>query len=136
MNDNGKIVYFTRLGAICIASALTAALSGCGSSAYSDSIVKPKPPVLPPLPPVKSCPCTVTVSWVAPTQNTDGSALTDLTGYQLSIWPPARQINVDIGLTTYVVTDLPTGTSYFAMRAINSQRVESVMSNTAWVILP
>jgi hypothetical protein len=65
------------------------------------------------------------VSWEAPTANTDGTALTDLSGYRIYYGSSAEdlghtvQINT-IGLQTYVIDDLAPGTWYFAVKAVAS----------------
>lgn len=77
-----------------------------------------------------------TLSWQAPTQNTDGTALTDLASYKIYYGTSAgnypNQITIDNpGLTTYVVENLPADTYYFVSTAINSSGVESNYSNVA-----
>lgn len=79
---------------------------------------------------------TATLSWSAPDQNTDGSALTNLSGYRIYYGTDAQSltqsVNVDsAGITTYVVTNLGTGTWYFAISAYNAAGVESNASNIA-----
>ncbi|HEU4618757.1 MAG TPA: putative Ig domain-containing protein [Gammaproteobacteria bacterium] len=77
-----------------------------------------------------------TLSWTAPTQRTDGSALTNLAGFKV-YWgnqPGSYPNSVTIdnpGITTYVVESLTAGTWYFAMTAFDSEGVESSFSNTA-----
>jgi hypothetical protein len=75
-----------------------------------------------------------TLSWAAPDQNTDGSALTNLAGYRIYFGTSANDLNqvidiANVGLTTYVVDDLSTGTYYFSIRAYNTTGVESALSN-------
>jgi hypothetical protein len=72
----------------------------------------------------------VTLTWTAPTQNTDGSALTDLAGYEIFYGNTAgamtNAITVNtVGMLTYVVTGLSPGTWYFTIRAVNSAGVRS-----------
>jgi hypothetical protein len=77
-----------------------------------------------------------TVTWVPPTQNADGSALTNLAGFKVywgttqGSFPNSVTLN-NAGLTTYVVESLVPGTYYFATTAFNSSGVESNRSNTA-----
>ena len=74
-----------------------------------------------------------TVSWEAPTTNTDGSPLMDLTGYRIYYGSSPEnlghsvQINT-IGLQTYVIDDLQAGTWYFAVMAVASNGTESSLS--------
>jgi len=75
-----------------------------------------------------------TLSWTPPTQNTDGSALADLTGYNLYYGTSSTTMTnkvaiTNAGLTSYVVGNLGTGTYYFAISAYSSTGVESAMSN-------
>jgi len=83
----------------------------------------------------------VTLTWSAPTQNTDGSPLLDLSGYKI-YWGTASgsyENSVTLnnpGLTTYVVENLTGGTYYFAATAINSSGVESSLSNEASKAVP
>jgi hypothetical protein len=74
-----------------------------------------------------------TVSWAAPTRNTDGSTITDLGGYVIhhGLSPNALTSTVRIanpGISSYVIDNLSTGTHYFALTAFNSSGVESAMS--------
>lgn len=77
-----------------------------------------------------------TLSWTAPTQNEDGSALTDLAGYKL-YWgtePGSYPNSVTIdnpGITTYVVENLTAGTYEFVATAFNTSGVESRFSSSA-----
>lgn len=77
-----------------------------------------------------------TVTWTPPTQNTDGSALTNLAGYQIVYGTSAAALTQAIQVpspstTTYTVTNLPTGTWYFAVKAYNSANTYSDISNVA-----
>ena len=75
----------------------------------------------------------VTLNWVPPTQNSDGSALSDLAGYTIYIGKSSgsyeQQIQVDNpGITTYMVENMSPGTYYFAATAFNTSGVESTFS--------
>jgi len=75
------------------------------------------------------------LSWTPPTQNTDGSPLTDLDGYKI-YWGSApgsysNSTTVGAGLTSYMVEGLTPGTWYFAATAVNSTAIESTFSNVA-----
>jgi hypothetical protein len=81
-----------------------------------------------------------TLSWSAPTENTDGSALTNLAGYKLywRIGSGAYQNPVTISnpsVTTYIVENLAPGTYEFVATAFNSQNVESDHSASATIIV-
>jgi hypothetical protein len=80
-----------------------------------------------------SAPAALTLSWDAPTENADGSALIDLKGYKLHYGSASRTYADTIqvsnpGLTTYVVQNLPAGKYYFAITAYNSTGQESALS--------
>jgi hypothetical protein len=74
-----------------------------------------------------------TLSWDAPLNNVDGSALTDLAGYKLYYGrDPGNYGNKILienpGVTTYVVENLVADTYFFAVTAINESGVESRFS--------
>jgi Putative Ig domain len=77
-----------------------------------------------------------TLSWQPPTQNTDGSPLTDLAGYKVH-WgtSPNSYANVEVinnpGITSYVVGNLTPNTYYFVATAFDSLGLESTYSNMA-----
>jgi hypothetical protein len=76
---------------------------------------------------------TVELSWLPPTSNTDGSVLTDLAGYRVVYGTSASALNTTVqlsaGLTSYVISNLTSGTYYFAIKAYNSAGTESALSS-------
>jgi ABC-type oligopeptide transport system substrate-binding subunit len=83
---------------------------------------------------------TLTVSWKAPAQNSDGTPLGDLVGYTIFYGPApntytsAIPIN-DPAATRYVVTGLRPGTTYyFAISATNSSGHHSLFSGEAHAV--
>lgn len=79
-------------------------------------------------------PRSVVLHWTSPTQNTDGSALTNLTGFQIHYGTRSttlsRVINVpDPKATAYTVRPLTPGTYYFAITAMNSAGAQSSRSS-------
>jgi PKD repeat protein len=83
----------------------------------------------------------VTLNWTPPTQNTDGSALTDLAGYRIGYGQSANDLSkvitlMNAGLTSAVIESLTAGTWYFAVKAVNAAGVESdysaVASKSVW----
>ena len=77
-----------------------------------------------------------TLSWTAPTENTDGSTLSNLAGYRILYGTSASSLTNTIvinnaSVTTYVVENLSPATWYFAITAMNSQGAESSNSNVA-----
>lgn len=76
---------------------------------------------------------TAILEWTAPTQNTDGTALTNLAGYKIQWGTSAGTLSNTFTLaqpaaTTYTVTGLTPATWYFGIRAYNSANVESDLS--------
>lgn len=82
-----------------------------------------------------------TLSWTAPTQNTDGTALTDLAGYRLysgTVQGGPYELAGDVdnpSVTSFIVQPLSTGTWYFAATSYNAIGVESAFSNEAMKVL-
>ena len=75
-----------------------------------------------------------TLSWTPPTENTDGSNLSNLAGFRIQYGtsPTALTQTIQIsnpGVVTYDVTGLNAGNWYFAIRAYNSSGAESANSN-------
>ncbi|HEX4268136.1 MAG TPA: putative Ig domain-containing protein [Steroidobacteraceae bacterium] len=78
-------------------------------------------------------PSAVTIAWTPPTENTNGSVLTNLAGYHLYYGTTQSNLTkvVDItnpGLAAYVLSDLSSGTWYFALTSVNTAGVESTRS--------
>lgn len=74
-----------------------------------------------------------TLSWLPPTENTDGSPLLELAGYRLYWGQQSGNYTKSIsitnpGITTYVVENLASGTHYFTATAVNGSGVESAHS--------
>jgi len=77
---------------------------------------------------------TAVVSWTAPTQNTDGSTLTDLKGFRIYYGLPTsatRTVDVDKTITSYSFDKLAPGEWFFYLTAISAAGQESQSSNTA-----
>ena len=75
----------------------------------------------------------VTLSWMPPTENDDGSTLRDLAGYRIYVGQSANALNRMIplnnaGLTRYVIEDLSPARWHFAMTSVNSRGKESQRS--------
>jgi len=82
---------------------------------------------------VASAAGSATMSWMPPTENNDGSALTDLAGYQIAYGPDADDLSStvtirDPSINTYVIENLTPGDWYFAVAAVNSKGVSSDLS--------
>lgn len=75
-----------------------------------------------------------TLTWLTPTENTDGTALDDLAGFRIRYGrDPGEMTEVQSipspGITSAVVEDLAHGTWYFTLSAFNRAGVESEPSN-------
>ncbi len=76
----------------------------------------------------------VTLEWLPPQSNTDGSAASDLAGYVI-YWGTEpgsydQQVVIEtVGLTAYVVDSLRPATYYFTATAFNAAGIESDFSN-------
>ena len=71
-----------------------------------------------------------------PTENSDGTALTDLAGYRIYYGRSASALDQVVaignpGLTSYLVENLSPARWYFSMTTLNSRGVESGRSATA-----
>jgi Fibronectin type III domain len=76
------------------------------------------------------------LSWMPPTENTDGSVLADLAGYEIRYGRSSTELSATIDLTNpslnrYLVENLSAGTWYFAVTSVNSQGARSAPSNVA-----
>ncbi len=76
---------------------------------------------------------TATLSWTAPTENTDNTPLEDLAGFKIHYGTASGNYSevIDVndpGLTEYVVENLGQGTWYFVVTAYNSLGIESAPS--------
>lgn len=81
------------------------------------------------------------INWTPPTQNVDGSTLTDLDGFYVSYGRAANLLDqrVDVtnqGLTTATVSNLASGTWYFAVSAYTTSGATSEISNVATKTIP
>ena len=120
----------------CAVAALGFALSGCGgggsapaSSAAATSQANTADSNLP-----TASSGAVTINWTAPTENTDGSPLTDLSGYDIHYGTKSGNYTQSVsvsnpGIATYVVDNLTPGTYYFSVSAVNSAGTESPLSS-------
>jgi hypothetical protein len=76
----------------------------------------------------------VTLSWDPPTDNTNGTPLTNLGGYKIYYGTNSQEYSNTIavsnpGLTTFVIDSLTVGaTYYFAVTAVSQAGVESLYS--------
>jgi ABC-type glycerol-3-phosphate transport system substrate-binding protein len=122
------------LGAMLISVVL---LAGCGGSSQSAGSASDASSVAAVTPPASAGTgsTNVTLSWSAPTENTNGSALTNLAGYIIYYGTSASAMTqtIDIntvGMLTYVVDNLSAGSWYFQIVAVNSAGEQSGPSAT------
>jgi hypothetical protein len=98
--------------------------------AFSINVASTPPVTSPATPSVTS---SATVTWTAPTENTNGTALTDLAGYTIYYGTSASSMTQTIQVksataTSYVITGLTSGTWYFAVASYTSGGTESALS--------
>jgi hypothetical protein len=75
----------------------------------------------------------VTLSWIAPAENEDGTPLTDLAGFMIAYGPDEATLSQSIrienpSIDRYVIDDLAPGTYYFGVKAFSTEGTESSMS--------
>jgi hypothetical protein len=81
------------------------------------------------------------LSWQAPSENTDGSALTDLAGFRVVYGTSSGALSQTVqvanpGASSYVVDQLASGTWYFAVKAYSASGAESSQSNVVSKTIP
>jgi hypothetical protein len=79
---------------------------------------------------------TALLSWTPPVQNTDGTPLVDLRGYQILYGRSSTELNQSISvdnpsLSSYLVENLTSGTWYFSVAAVNASGAASNPSGVA-----
>ena len=77
----------------------------------------------------------VTLSWLAPTENTDGTALTNLSGFHIFYGTSknnlTEEVSIDsVGQLTCVIDELTSGTWFFEVIAVSSSGNQSGPSTT------
>jgi Putative Ig domain len=75
-----------------------------------------------------------TLSWVPPTENTDGTALTNLAGYRIYYGTNAADLSRKVqvagtGVASYLIDNLSPSTWYFAVKAYTAANIESDLSS-------
>jgi hypothetical protein len=90
------------------------------------------PPSVPP-PTQTASTGTATLDWTPPTQNSDGSTLTDLAGYYVYYGTSADKLTQSVkitnpGLSAYTLSNLSAGTWYFAVSSYSAAGIESARS--------
>lgn len=83
----------------------------------------------------------ITLSWAAPTQNSDGSTLTDLAGYIISFGRSKNALSQSVQIDNpsvdrYVFDTLKGGTYFFAVRAVDANGEVSDLSRLVKKVIP
>jgi len=76
---------------------------------------------------------TATLSWTAPSQNTDGTAISDLAGYTIVYGTSQNALDQSVRIdnataSTWSMDNFPSGTYYFAVKAFTASGIESSLS--------
>jgi hypothetical protein len=83
---------------------------------------------------------TMSLSWIAPSENVDGSPLTDLSGYRVYYGEVSRNYpdmtEVSDPNTTNTSIALPSGDYYVVMTALDEEGNESAYSNEVLKVVP
>ena len=82
-----------------------------------------------------------TLQWTRPTENTDGTSLTNLAGYRINYGSAADELSQSVTVanpatTSYVMSDLASGTWYFSVEAYNTAGTFSPASNMGSITIP
>jgi hypothetical protein len=108
--------------------------AGSGTSGSGTTAVGTGSKATPPIKPVTTN-GVATLDWMPPTQNSDGSVLTNLAGYTVYYGTSPNDLSQSVkvtnpGLTAYTVTGLNSGTWYFAVTSYSADGVESGRTST------
>ena len=119
----------TRRALICLLLITTSLLQACVDPGDASTQTGPPPATTPP--PAGSG--KVTLNWALPTNNEDGSALTDLAGFRVYYGqsPYALSASVDVAgaaSSSVEIAELAAGTWYFAIASYNRVGIESSRS--------
>ena len=119
-------------------AALTLLLAACGTAGITPGPSE-APNGVPGQPPAGIG--TANLNWTAVTQNTDGSELTNLAGYNIHYGSSQHALTnlvqvPDPGANSYVVNSLGSGTWYFVVAAYTSDGTEGALSNMRLKTIP
>jgi hypothetical protein len=152
-----RIAPFVKFPALAALFALSAVVAGCSDSDESASTPAATTSATPTVTDTATSTPTTTVTvtstgtggssngaatltWVAPTENTNGQSVSNLAGYYIYYGTDESELSqiVSVGgadTTTYVVSGLGSGTYYFAVRAYNTLGMDSAQSDIASVTI-
>jgi hypothetical protein len=124
---------YTMIAAAAVLAAILAGCGGGGPTADTAStggtpapVADTAPPVVPPV-----ALGSATLSWTAPTNNSDGTPLTDLAGFHIHYGLTSTAMDSlvtvsDPAVLGYVISQLPPATYYFSVTSYTFSNVESV----------
>jgi hypothetical protein len=123
-----KHVSTARLRLCGFGAALALATTACGGGGGTANTAPPDAAAQ------SVSPGTATLNWTSVSQNTNGTALTDLAGYKVYYGTSPNDLSAvavlsDPSVTTYQATNLSTGTWYFAVAAYTTDGTEGLVSN-------
>jgi hypothetical protein len=129
-----RIAQFVKFPALAALLGLSIMLAACDDSADSASPASTTTATVTTPATNGSSNGTVTVTWVAPTEDTNGQSVTNLAGYYIYYGTDQSDLSQVISVagadtTTYIVNDLGSGTYYFAVSAYNAIGLDSAQSN-------
>jgi hypothetical protein len=141
----GRVVVASLMGSLAIALAGCGGDDGTASTSSTPTSVSDTAPantggsstggstLTPPAAPSGSGATSVSLVWEAPTQNSDGSPITNLAGYKIHYGTSSDDYTETVALNNaslnrYVIDNLKSGTYYFAITAYNAQGLESPLS--------
>jgi Fibronectin type III domain/Putative Ig domain len=114
----------------------TASITITGTNGSSSSSIGPFTILVNAPPPAAPATGSALLTWIAPTENTDGSPITGLAGYHIYYGTSASELTSTVTVTgpaetSYIVGGLAPGTYYFAVVAYNTAGIDSADSNVA-----
>jgi len=131
--DNNSYIEFTPLENDLLEFAVT--ITDENGQEYSDSVI------ITVLPADQNPQYSALLTWTAPTENEDGSSLTNLAGYRIYYGQSVTNLDAfilanDPLTTTYKINDLDSGHSYFfCVAAYNTTGLESQCSDNVDILL-
>jgi hypothetical protein len=125
-SHSGSVI--SRLRALLAAVALGTGIAACGQITQTPGTVTASG--------VPVAPGTASLNWTPVTQNSDGTLATELAGYQVYYGTSPDAMNsvivaADPDQTSYVVTNLSSGTWYFSVAAYTNDGTIGLLSNIA-----
>ena len=124
-----------KLTKVVVVTIIAVSIFGCGGGGSDGGGASSvggggTPPTTPTPPPPATALGSATISWNAPNQNTDGTPLINLAGYEIRYGQNVSALDSfitinGVGSQTRVIENLTSGTWYFSIAARNSSGVLS-----------